>query len=98
GSAGGKPAAGGPAWMRACYEAFSSTELFGELRRSSFPHAEEMAPSQLVDLVESLSSFTRLPVDKQAGVRSDVQRLANEMPPRFSFPYVTEVFWATKRG
>ncbi|MGH9154395.1 MAG: class I SAM-dependent methyltransferase [Acidimicrobiales bacterium] len=92
---GGDPAQ--PSWVAKCRRAFASTTLFTPLDEETFRHGEEMDADRLVDWVASFSPFSRLSEGEQARVLGEVRKLAAGLPPRFSFPYRTDVFWSTAK-
>lgn len=86
-----------PSWVNKCRRAFASTTLFTPLDEQTFRHGEEMDADRLVDWVASFSPFSRLSEAEQARVLGEVRKLAADLPPRFSFPYRTDVFWSTAK-
>ena len=86
-----------PSWVTKSRAAFETTTLFTPLEERVFRHGEEMDADRLVDWVASFSPFSRLSPAEQGRTLGQVRELAAELPPKFQFPYRTDVFWCTAK-
>ncbi|MEW6060147.1 MAG: methyltransferase domain-containing protein [Actinomycetota bacterium] len=81
--------------------AFDRTDLFGEMKERSFPHAHETTPEGLVDRVLSTSFIAALEESGRDRVQEQVVKLTRRHPElagreRFGFPYRTDVLWCER--
>lgn len=76
---------------------FTTTTLFTPLNDRSFPYRQEMDADGLVDRVTSISFIALLPEDEKAAVVDRVRALVADKPGYFDLPYLTDVYWCTRR-
>jgi SAM-dependent methyltransferase len=72
-------------------EALDRTGLFRGSAVRRIPNPETLDTEGLVSRVESTSFIAGLPRGDRDRVLEQVRELASELPPRFPFPYTTEV-------
>lgn len=87
---------GEPDWDGRCRAAFSSRSEFTPLQHRVFRHGESRSADEVVDWVASYSRLSRLSPELRASVLEDVRQVLADFPPRFDFPFLTDVFWCTR--
>jgi hypothetical protein len=85
-------------WRRA----FEATAEFSPLEHRAFRNVQTVDRSGVIDRIASVSFIATLPTAEREAVFADAQDIlaAHGVPGpdgRFEIPYVTEVFWCSRR-
>ena len=80
-------------WRRS----FTTSTLFTHLNERAFPFAQNMDVDMLVDRVASISFVALLPDEEKQDLFERVKALVADHATFFDMPYVTDIYWCTRR-
>jgi SAM-dependent methyltransferase len=84
-------------------QAFERSALFGPLQAREVPHAQTLAPSEIVDRAASVSSIASRPEVQRERILDEFRALASTHPDvrgreTVTLPYLTKVYWTERRS
>jgi SAM-dependent methyltransferase len=72
--------------------------LFTDLRHTAFRYDQDLDREGLADRVRSISYVAAMDESQREALVQQVLRLVADQPERFPLPYMTLVFWCSKRS